>query len=179
MSIAKGLGAGYQPIGAMLVSGGIYEAVASGSGFFQHGHTYMGHPAACAAGLAVQDVIRNENLLDNVRKQGEALDDALHERFGNHARVGDIRGRGLFRGIELVADRLTKAPLDPALQIHLAIKKEAMARGLMCYPMGGTIDGHRGNHVLIAPPYIVEEKHILELVDKLGDAVDAAVDSAA
>jgi len=179
MSIAKGLGAGYQPIGAMLVSGKIYEAIASGSGFFQHGHTYMGHPAACAAGLAVQEVIRNENLLENVRRQGEALNDALNERFGNHAQVGDIRGRGLFRGIELVADRSTKAPLDPSLQIHLAIKKEAMACGLMCYPMGGTIDGERGNHVLIAPPFIIEEKHVLELVDRLGDAVDAALDSAA
>jgi len=179
MSIAKGLGAGYQPIGAMLVSARIYEAIASGSGFFQHGHTYMGHPAACAAGLAVQEVIRNEDLLANVRRQGEALDDALHERFGNHARVGDIRGRGLFRGIELVADRSTKAPLDPSLQIHLAIKKEAMACGLMCYPMGGTIDGERGNHVLIAPPFIIEEKHVVELVDRLGDAVDAALDSAA
>ena len=179
MSIAKGLGAGYQPIGAMLVSGKIYEAIASGSGFFQHGHTYMGHPVACAAGLAVQEVIRNENLLENVRRQGEALNDALNERFGNHAQVGDIRGRGLFRGIELVADRSTKAPLDPSLQIHLAIKKEAMACGLMCYPMGGTIDGERGNHVLIAPPFIIEEKHVLELVDRLGDAVDAALDSAA
>jgi adenosylmethionine-8-amino-7-oxononanoate aminotransferase len=178
ISIAKGLGAGYQPIGAMLVSGRIYGAIASGSGFFQHGHTYMGHPAACAAGLAVQEVIRGENLLDNVRKQGEALDAALHERFGNHAHVGDIRGRGLFRGIELVADRASKAPLDPSLQIHAGIKKNAMARGLMCYPMGGTIDGRLGNHVLIAPPFIINESHVNEIVDKLGEAVDAALEAA-
>ncbi|MDX1527396.1 MAG: aspartate aminotransferase family protein [Gammaproteobacteria bacterium] len=178
MSIAKGLGAGYQPIGAMLLSEKIYDAIASGSGFFQHGHTYMGHPTACAAGLAVQEVIREENLLQNVRSQGEALDAALNERFGNHAHVGDIRGRGLFRGIELVADRASKAPLDPSLQIHAKIKKNAMAHGLMCYPMGGTIDGKLGNHVLIAPPFIINESHVAEIVDKLGDAVDAALDSA-
>ena len=179
MSIAKGLGAGYQPIGAMLVSNKIYDAIAGGSGFFQHGHTYMGHPTACAAGLAVQEVIREENLLENVRKQGEALDAALHERFGNHAHIGDIRGRGLFRGIELVADRASKAPLDPSLQIHASIKKNAMARGLMCYPMGGTIDGKIGNHVLLAPPFIIDESHVAEIVDKLGDAVDAALEAAA
>ncbi len=179
ISIAKGLGAGYQPIGAMLLSGRIYEAIASGSGFFQHGHTYMGHPTACAAGLAVQNVIREEDLLTNVRKQGEALDAALHDRFGNHAHIGDIRGRGLFRGIELVADRTTKQPLDPSLQIHNAIKKGAMARGLMCYPMGGTIDGKLGNHVLLAPPFIIDESHVAEIVDRLGDAVDAALEAAA
>ncbi len=179
MSIAKGLGAGYQPIGAMLLSEQIYDAIAGGTGFFQHGHTYMGHPTACAAGLAVQVVIHEENLLQNVRSQGEALDAALHERFGNHAHVGDIRGRGLFRGIELVKDRTTKAPLDPSLQIHARIKKNAMARGLMCYPMGGTIDGKLGNHVLIAPPFIIDESHVSEIVDKLGDAVETALEAAA
>ncbi len=179
MAIAKGLGAGYQPIGAMLVCDKIYAAIASGSGFFQHGHTYMGHPTACAAGLAVQEVIREENLLQNVRDQGEALDAALHERFGNHANVGDIRGRGLFRGIELVADRTSKAPLDPLLQIHAKIKRNAMAGGLMCYPMGGTIDGQLGNHILLAPPFIIDESHVREIVDKLGDAVDAALEAAA
>ncbi|HEX9583962.1 MAG TPA: aspartate aminotransferase family protein [Gammaproteobacteria bacterium] len=179
MAIAKGLGAGYQPIGAMLIAGRLYEAIASGSGFFQHGHTYMGHPTVCAAGLAVQTAIREENLLENVRKQGEALDAALHERFGNHAHVGDIRGRGLFRGIELVSDRATKAPLDPSLQIHNAIKKKAMAEGLMCYPMGGTIDGKTGNHVLLAPPFIIGQNHVDELVDKLGSAVDGALSAVA
>ncbi|MDX1513202.1 MAG: aspartate aminotransferase family protein [Gammaproteobacteria bacterium] len=179
MAIAKGLGAGYQPIGAMLVSGRIFDTIASGTGFFQHGHTYMGHPAACAAGLAVQSAIREQDLLSNVKKQGEALDAALHERLGNHANVGDIRGRGLFRGVELVADRTTKAPLDPKMQIHAAIKKQAMSRGLMCYPMGGTIDGQKGNHVLLAPPFIIDESHVSEIVEKLGDAIDAALEAAA
>lgn len=175
MSIAKGLGAGYQPIGAMMVSKKIYDVIAGGSGFFQHGHTYMGHPAACAAGVAVQQVIREENLLENVRRQGENLDNALHERFGNHPHIGDIRGRGLFKGLELVADRATKATFEPGLQLHNRIKKLAMERGLMCYPMGGTVDGVKGNHILIAPPYIIDTNHIAEMVDKLGSAVDAAI----
>lgn len=175
MTIAKGLGAGYQPIGAVLVHSKIFEAIRDGSGAFQHGHTYMGHPAACAAGLAVQDVIRDENLLDNVRTQGAALRRALEARFGNNANVGDIRGRGLFLGIELVADRSTKETFDPSRKLHAAIKREAMERGLMVYPMGGTIDGRHGDHVLIAPPFIIDQSHITELVEKLGDAVDAAL----
>jgi len=175
MSIAKGLGAGYQPIGAMLVARKVFDAVVAGSGFFQHGHTYMGHPTACAAGLAVQRVIRDDHLLAIVRAQGEHLNAALTERFGEHPNIGDIRGRGLFRGLELVADRATKEPLDPAREVHKKIKSEAMARGLICYPMGGTIDGQRGNHVLLAPPFIINETHVEELVDKLGEAIDAAL----
>ena len=172
LAIAKGLGAGYQPLGAMLLSDKIYTAIRDGSGFFQHGHTYMGHPTACAAGLAVQRAIEQENLLDNVRRQGENLVAALDARFGQHPHVGDIRGRGLFIGLELVADRDSKTPFDPVLAVHGKIKKAAMQRGLMCYPMGGTIDGKRGNHILLAPPFIVERQHIDELVDKLGAAVD-------
>ena len=178
MTIAKGLGGGYQPIGAMLLSGRIDEAIRAGSGFFQHGHTYLGHTTACAAALAVQRVIAEENLLDAVRARGAELADALAERFGNHHHVGDIRGRGLFLGIELVADRATKGPFDPALKLHARVKREAMARGLMCYPMGGTIDGRLGDHVLVAPPYIIRSGEIAELVDRLGAAVDAAVGSA-
>lgn len=173
--IAKGLGAGYQPIGAVLLDGRIYAAIRDGSGFFQHGHTYMGHPAACAAGLAVQRVIREDKLLDNVRVQGAALRQALEARFGNNPYVGDIRGRGLFLGLELVADRSTKEPFDPAQKVNAAIKREAMARGLMVYPMGGTIDGRRGDHVLIAPPFIINQRHIGEIVEKLGDSMDAVL----
>jgi adenosylmethionine-8-amino-7-oxononanoate aminotransferase len=175
MSVAKGLGAGYQPIGAMLASKRIFEAVRDGSGFFQHGHTYMGHPTACAAALAVQRTILEDKLLENVRTQGEKLSDGLHERLDEHPNVGDIRGRGLFRGIELVANRETKAPFDPNLQLHARFKAEAMARGLMCYPMGGTIDGRRGNHILLAPPFIINATHVAEIVDKLGQAIDATL----
>ena len=173
--MAKGLGAGYQPIGAMLVSQYIYSTIAEGSGFFQHGHTYMGHAAACAAGVAVQQVIRDEGLLARVDEQGEKLTQALTERFGNHPHVGDIRGRGLFIGLELVAERTSKAPFEPQRRIHAGIKQQALERGLICYPMGGTIDGARGDHVLLAPPFIIEDTHIDELVEKLGQSVDAAI----
>ncbi len=175
MTIAKGLGGGYEPIGAVLLSKNIYDAFARGSGFFQHGHTYMAHPLACAAGLAVQETIRRDNLLANVRDMGTLLRRRLGERFGNHAHVGDIRGRGLFQAIELVEDRLTKAPFDPARKLHAKVKKAAMARGLMVYPMGGTIDGQTGDHVLLAPPFIVTAGQIDEIVDRLGNALDDAL----
>ncbi|WP_339862057.1 aspartate aminotransferase family protein [Thalassospira alkalitolerans] len=164
-TVAKGLGAGYQPIGAVLVSQKIDDAIASGSGFFQHGHTYQGHATACAAALAAQRTIRERDLLTNVVKQGELLADGLHDRFGQHPFVGDIRGRGLFRGVELVADRETKEVFDPARKINAKIKKAAFARGLMAYPMGGTIDGVRGDHVLFAPPFIVTEDDVAKIID--------------
>ncbi|QRM30335.1 aspartate aminotransferase family protein [Microvirga sp. VF16] len=175
MTIAKGLGGGYQPIGAVLLGQHIYDAFAKGSGFFQHGHTYLGHPIACAAALAVQEVIHRDNLLTNVRSMGARLRQRLGDRFGNHPHVGDIRGRGLFMGIELVEDRSTKAVFDPKEKLHARIKREAMARGLMVYPMGGTIDGARGDHVLLAPPFIVDEAIVDTIVERLGDAVDAAL----
>ena len=175
VTFAKGLGAGYLPIGAVLVTGDIFEAIAAGTGFFQHGFTYIGHPMACAAALAVQQTIERERLLDNVRKQGAALRARLQTRFGNHHHVGDIRGRGLFIGLELVADRASRAPFDPARKLHARIKAEAMARGLMCYPGGGTIDGRRGDHILLAPPYIIDGDHVEQIVEKLGAAVDAAL----
>ncbi|TWH36572.1 MULTISPECIES: aspartate aminotransferase family protein [unclassified Aminobacter] len=175
MTIAKGLGGGFQPIGAVLVSGKIHDAMRDGSGFFQHGHTYIGHPMAAAAGLAVQETIRREGLLENVRAMGNVLEQRLKARFGNHHRVGDIRGRGLFYAIELVEDRATRRPFDAQRKVHAAVKREAMARGLMVYPMGGTIDGVNGDHVLLAPPFIVKEADIDRIVERLGDAVDAAV----
>ncbi len=175
VTIAKGLGAGYQPIGALMLSEEIFTTIRDGSGFFQHGHTYIGHATACAAALAVQTVIKRDNLLNNVKRMGNALEAGLLERFGNHPNIGDIRGRGLFWGLELVADRESKQALDPALKIHLAIKRHGMARGLMCYPGGGTIDGKLGNHILIAPPYIINEEHVGEICAKLGDAVDDAL----
>jgi adenosylmethionine-8-amino-7-oxononanoate aminotransferase len=175
VTIAKGLGAGYQPIGAMLCSDEIYQQISNGSGFFQHGHTYMGHATACAAALAVQQTIDEENLLENVRQMGERLREQLHASLGEHPCVGDIRGRGLFLGLELVADRQTKQPFDPALAIHERIKRNAMAEGLMCYPAGGTIDGVRGSHVLLAPPFIVNEQHVALIVEKLHAAINAAL----
>jgi len=175
MTIAKGLGGGYQPIGAVLLSQRIHDAFAHGSGFFQHGHTYMGHPMAAAAGLAVQDVIARDNLLENVQQMGAHLAARLTEVLGAHPHVGDIRGRGLFRGIELVADRATRAPFDPSRKLHAQIKRAAMERGLMVYPMGGTIDGVRGDHVLLAPPFIVSREDVDTIVARLADAIDAAL----
>jgi adenosylmethionine-8-amino-7-oxononanoate aminotransferase len=173
--VAKGLGGGYQPIGATLASNRVVDALRDGSGAFQHGHTYLAHPMACAAALAVQRVIREDNLLERVRLMGDLLEQQLTERFGNHRHVGDIRGRGLFRAIEIVADRTTKAPFDPALKVHARIKKAALARGLACYPSGGTVDGKSGDHVLLAPPYIASAQDIDMIVDRLGAAVDAVV----
>ena len=175
MTVAKGLGGGYQPIGAVLIAGKVYEAFAAGSGAFQHGHTYIAHPIPCAAALAVQQVIRRDDLLANVRRQGAHLSVRLQDRFGNHRHVGDIRGRGLFWAIELVADRATKAPFAPTLNLAGRIKSQAMARGLCIYPGSGTVDGRSGDHVLIAPPFIVDEAVIDRIVECLGDAVDAAI----
>ncbi len=175
VTVAKGLGAGYQPIGAMLCSGKIYAAIENGSGFFQHGHTYLGHPVACAASLAVLKALLGRGLIPRVRDMGARLDAALRDAFGQHPHIGDIRGRGLFRGIEIVADRAQKMPFDPALGINKKIKQAAFDAGLICYPMGGTLDGRRGDHVLIAPPFIIEDDQIGELVEKLGVAIQTAI----
>ncbi|MGY3591839.1 adenosylmethionine-8-amino-7-oxononanoate aminotransferase [Bradyrhizobium sp. USDA 4341] len=176
-AIAKGLGGGYQPIGAMLARGEIVETIRRGSGAFQHGHTYLAHPMSCAAALEVQNIIREENLLDQVKARGQLLEQLLIERFGNHRYVGDIRGRGMFRAIELVADRATKRPFDPSLKLHQKIKAAASANGLGCYPAGGTMDGRSGDHVMLAPPFIATPDDIHMIVDRLGTAVDSALKS--
>ena len=175
VTIAKGLGAGYQPIGAMMCQGRIYEAISGGSGFFQHGHTYLGHAAAAAAGVAVLTAIEERDLLANVRDKGEKLQSALEAALGQHPHVGDIRGRGLFRAVEFVQDRDSKAPFDPAKGVAGRLKKAAFEAGLICYPMSGTIDGRRGDHVLLAPPFIIEDAHVNEIVDKLSAAVRTVI----
>ncbi|WP_313371589.1 aspartate aminotransferase family protein [Achromobacter animicus] len=175
ITIAKGLGGGYQPIGAVMAQQHIVQAMQQGSGFFQHGHTYLGHALACAASLAVQDVIRRDGLLERVRVQGAGLAQRLHAALGEHPHVGDIRGRGLFMGVELVQDRATKQPFDPELTLHARIKREAMARGLMVYPMGGTLDGRQGDHVLLAPPFIISDDELDQLTERLVGAIDAAI----
>lgn len=176
--VAKGLGGGYQPIGAVLAQSRIVGAMSQGSGFFQHGHTYLGHPVACAAALAVQQVIERDGLLTRVRESGARLHGLLRDALGAHPHVGDIRGRGLFWGIELVKDRASKAPFDPALRLHARIKKEAMALGLMVYPMGGTVDGRYGDHVLLAPPFICNEGDLALIAQRLEAAIGIALSSA-
>lgn len=171
--LGKGLGAGYQPIGAVLARTPIVQRLRDGSGAFQHGHTYMGHPVAAAAALAVQQVIQREQLLGAVTMRGAAFRRLLRDAFGHHPHVGDIRGRGLLLGLELVADRASKTPFDPALRLHAAIKDAAMARGLMVYPMGGTIDGRHGDHILLAPPFIATEAELAEITSRLADTLQA------
>ena len=178
MTVAKGLGGGYQPIGAVFVHERLIDALRAGSGFFQHGHTYIGHPVACAAALAVQKVIARDHLLDAVKAAGARLCERLQASFGAHPHVGDIRGRGLLMAIELVDDRESKRPFDPALRLSARILTEAMARGLIVYPMGGTIDGSSGDHVLLAPPFIATSDDIDEIVRRLVVAVDSALSGA-
>lgn len=179
VAIAKGLGGGYQPVGAVLAKRKIVEAMAKGTGFFQHGHTYIGHPVACAAALAVQKVIKRDGLLAKVRSDGDALQSMLHSAFAAHPHVGDIRGRGFFWGIELVQDRDSKEPFDPQLQVNAKIKKAAMALGLLCYPFGGTVDGRRGDHVLLAPPYIASRQELAQITELLLASIDEVLTSVA
>lgn len=175
ITLGKGIGAGYQPLGAMMAREDIVAEIAERSGAFNHGHTYVGHPTACAAGLAVQEIFEQDGLVERCRRMGEVLATALGQRFADHPHIGDIRGRGLFRGLELVAERDTKAPFDPARRIAARIKQAAMDEGLICYPYAGTVDGTRGDHVLLAPPFIITENQIGELVDKLARAIDTAI----
>jgi adenosylmethionine-8-amino-7-oxononanoate aminotransferase len=170
VTIAKGLGAGYQPIGAFLCNDHIYQTIVDGSGFFQHGHTYLGHPTACAAAYAVLQKMISQNLPARVQLMGGKLQKALHDAFGQHPHIGDIRGRGLFLGLEFVHDRDRKTPFDPQLGINRKIKAAAFEAGLICYPMGGTIDGKSGDHLLLAPPFILDDHHIDEIITKLSTA---------
>ena len=167
ITVAKGLAGGYQPIGALLCTDKIYNTIYEGSGFFQHGHTYMGHPVACAAALAVMNAIIERDLLENVQEIGGYLEEKLNTGFAGHPHIGNIRGRGLFRGLELVKNRETKEPFDPALRVNAKIKNEALANGMICYPMGGTIDGKKGDHILLAPPFIASKEDINNIVEIL------------
>ncbi|MFT7593601.1 MAG: adenosylmethionine-8-amino-7-oxononanoate aminotransferase [Paracoccaceae bacterium] len=178
LCIAKGLGAGYQPIGAMLCTAHIYQVIENGSGFFQHGHTYLGHPVATAAGLAVVNALLDRKLIPRVRDMGDRLQSALQAGLGQHPHVGDIRGRGLFRGIELVEDRGSKTPFDPARGLAAKIKAAAFEAGLICYPMAGTRDGKSGDHILLAPPFILDDDQVAEIVGKLSAAINTVLQTA-
>ncbi|MFK7967298.1 MAG: aspartate aminotransferase family protein [Burkholderiaceae bacterium] len=179
VTMGKGLGAGYQPIAAMMCTETIYQDITNGSGFFQHGHTYNGHPAACAAGLAVLNKLLVPGFLASVKARGEQLQDRLAARFQDHPHVGDIRGRGLFRAVELVQSKSPgagpDAPFNPALGVHKKVKAAALDAGLICYPSGGTQDGRVGDHVLLAPPFIISDAQIDELVGKLAQAIDQVI----
>ena len=175
ITLAKGLGAGYQPIGALMVNERIIAELERGSGAFQHGHTYVGHAVACAAALAVQEIIEQEGLVERVACVGDVLAERMRDRFGNHPHVGDIRGRGLMRALELVEDRTDKRPFPAAAKLWSRVKAAAMAEGLICYPSGGTADGTNGDHVLIAPPYTVSAGELDELVRRLDRALSRSL----
>jgi len=177
ITVAKGLGAGYLPIGATLISSRLADAIVQGSGTLKHSHTYMGHATACAGALAVQSVIEEDKLLPQVRTRGARFMELLNERFGQHAHVGDIRGRGLFVGLEFVADRETREPFAPELNMAGRLKAATFENGLICYPAGGTADGTRGDHVLLAPPFIISEAQLEELVDKLEKSLGQVMDA--
>ena len=177
VTLGKGLGAGYQPIGAVICTADIYDSVARGSGALKHGQTYNAHPVGCAAALAVQEVIKRDHLLDAAKQSGERLMSLLELRFGNHPNIGDIRGRGLLVAMELVADRHTRAPFDPALAMHRRAKADAFERGLLIYPGGGTIDGRSGDHILLAPPYNVADDELDMIVGLLAETLEIILPS--
>jgi len=167
VTIAKGIGGGYQPLAAVICQGFIHDDIVEKFGSFDHGHTYVGHATACAAGVAVMEVLEQENLLKNVQSTGSLLKSHLQDTFGSHPNIGDIRGRGLFIGLELTLDKDKKTPPGPELGLPQKIKQSAMENGLICYPGGGTADGMSGVHILLAPPFIYQESHVSELVEKL------------
>ncbi|MBB4189858.1 hypothetical protein GGE07_006564 [Sinorhizobium terangae] len=175
LTFAKGIAAGYQPIGATMVNEKIYQAIVSGSGTFKGGYTYSGHATACAAAIAVQKVLRGPGFLDHVKTTGNLLSARLNERFGQHPHVGDIRGRGMLMTVELVEDRSTKAPFAASQDLSSKIYQNAQARGLITHALTGTIDGYVGDHVVICPPLIVTSENIDTIVELLGEAIDAAV----
>jgi adenosylmethionine-8-amino-7-oxononanoate aminotransferase len=171
VTMAKGLAAGYQPVAALLCRQEITDAIKKGNGYFQHGHTFMGHATAAAASLATLKVIKEERLLENVASRGKSIRAELRAALGDHPHVGDIRGRGLFIGVEFVADRDSKKPFEPAEKMNKRIQNAAMDAGLLCYGMGGTVDGRRGDHILLAPPYNIDDSQEQELVEKFVAAV--------
>lgn len=173
--VAKGLAAGYAPIGAVVTSESVHKTIANGTGAFRGGFTHSGHTLSCTAALAVQRIVRERGLIANVAQQGARLSTLLLDRFGNHRHVGEVRGRGLLQSIELVADRDSKAPFERTQGIAPAIAREAVKLGLIVNAAQGTVDGVRGDHVLLAPPFIIDSDELATMVERLGDAVDRAV----
>lgn len=171
MAIAKGLAGGYMPLGAAVFHERLYDRIIDADGEVISGHTYSGHTTACAAGLAVQNIILRDKLIEKASADGHYLRARLAETIGDLDFVGDIRGRGLFIGIELVADRETKEPYDPEIRLFEQVRRRAFANGLICYPSGGNVDGLRGDHIILAPPYTATRNEIDEIIDKLAETL--------
>ena len=178
LCIAKGLGAGYQPIGAMLCTSSIYDQIAAGTGFFQHGHTYLGHPVATAAAGAVLTEMLDRDLVSSVHQRAAFLHSQLQRHFSRHPNVGDIRGRGFFWGLEFVQDKASKQPFDSEFKLAARLKKAAFDHGLICYPMPGTRDGKSGDHVLLAPPFIASDDELESAIGGLKAALDISLAAA-
>ena len=170
-TIGKGLGGGFQAIGAILVTDRVVEALSRGSAGFVHGQTYQAHPVACAAALAVQRVVAEEGLIQRSAEMGQILRGQLEERFGRHPNVGDIRGRGLFQGLEFLEDRDRKKPFAPGAKIADRVKRAALELGLCVYPGTGTVDGVNGDHILLAPPFNVTGDEIATIIERLDAAL--------
>ncbi len=167
MTTAKSLGGGYIPLGAVLYSKKVAEPIMNIDGAPNTGHTFTGHTLGCAAAAKVQEIVRRDGLVERVRKQGETLLADVREALGDLDAVGDIRGRGHFIGIEFVSDRETKMAFDPALQFTARFRARTLEAGLICYPVGGTIDGVNGDVAIIAPPYNATCAELDEIIDKL------------
>jgi adenosylmethionine-8-amino-7-oxononanoate aminotransferase len=136
------------------------------------GHTFTGHTLACAAGLAVQKVIQRDRLVDKVRTDGQHFESLLRAAFAEHPQIGDIRGRGFFWAIEIVADRASKAPFDPALAIYQRLRDRCFDNGLICYPVGGNVDGKAGDIAIMSPPYIATRAELAEIVTIMKTSLD-------
>ena len=177
MAIAKGLAGGYIPLGATLCTGAIAAPILAEDGVFYTGHTFTGHTAACAAGLAVQRLIHREGLLERVRLRGETFRHELKRALARFDEVGDVRGRGFFIGLEFVRDRATKQPFGKDRALSFDIGARAFAGGLICYPGTGNIDGVLGDTIILAPPYNASDAELEEISDKLALAIGAALSS--
>jgi adenosylmethionine-8-amino-7-oxononanoate aminotransferase len=177
MCIAKGLAGGYIPLAATLVTPRVAAPIHGEHGSFMTGHTFTGHTAACAAGLAVQHIVERDRLLDRVRTVGPTLQATIRRSLSRFDEVGDVRGRGFFIGVELVRDRRTQLPFAPERALSFDIGARAFADGLICYPCSGNVDGTAGDTIIIAPPYNASDGELEEIVAKLARAVDAALSS--
>ena len=175
MTVAKSLGGGYVPLGAVLYSSEISNAICTEDGGPNTGHTFTGHTLACAAAAKVQEIIIRDELLATVRKNEPALRSRLASACEGIDAVGDIRGRGHLFGIELVADRKMKEPFDPSLKLTEIIRARTLEAGLICYPVSGTLDGKRGDVIIIAPPFNATDAELDEIVDKLGTGLRHAL----
>lgn len=171
MSIAKGLAGGYQPLGAAMCTAEVSQAIHAAHGAFQTGHTFTGHTAACAAGIAVQKIVAREGLVARVAANEARLKTGLAEALAGVEAVGDIRGRGHFIATELVANRDTKAPFPAERKLYMKIRAAGLENGLICYPVGGNVDGVNGDIVILAPPYNASDAELDEIIDKTARSI--------